>query len=185
MYDPFLCCMNRKLSMEDLGRVSAEEFHRMKKIPVVLILENIRSASNVGSVFRSADSFAIDKIYLCGYTATPPHREILKTALGATESMNWEYVADSVELVRRLKNEGFTIASVEQTENSLPLSRFRPDKYPKIALILGNEVEGVSSESIANSDICLEIEQFGTKHSLNVSVCAGIVLFYLRLFFHE
>jgi 23S rRNA (guanosine2251-2'-O)-methyltransferase len=177
--------MNRKLSMDELGRISADEFHGMKKIPIVLILENIRSASNVGSVFRSSDSFAIDKIYLCGYTATPPHREILKTALGATESVTWEYVGSSLEVIDLLRKDGFTITSVEQTEKSIPLGSFRPQADQKLALILGNEVDGVSAESIAKSDFCLEIEQFGTKHSLNVSVCAGIVLFYLGLFFHR
>jgi 23S rRNA (guanosine2251-2'-O)-methyltransferase len=175
--------MNRKLSMDELGRVSPEEFRHMEKIPVVLILENIRSASNVGSVFRSADSFAIDKIFLCGYTSTPPHREILKTALGATESVSWEYVAESNEVIDRLKRDGFSIISVEQTEKSTPLSSFRPQSASKLALIFGNEVDGVRPESIAKSDVCLEIEQFGTKHSLNVSVCAGIVVFYLSLFF--
>src|SRR5690606_28291579 len=166
----------RKLKLEELGRISVEEFKEADKIPVVVILDNIRSMYNIGSVFRTADAFLIEKIYLCGITGTPPHKEIRKTALGATESVEWEYVKEISELIGKLKNEGFKILSIEQTEGSKNLSEFELSPNEKYAVIFGNEVEGVQQEVINQSDVCIEIPQGGTKHSLNVSVCAGILL---------
>ena len=166
----------RKLKLEELGRISVEEFKEAEKIPVVVILDNVRSMHNIGSVFRTADAFRIEKIYLCGITATPPNKEIRKTALGATESVDWEYAADILELVGKLKKEKYTILSVEQVDKSQSLSIYKLDSEEKYAVIFGNEVEGVQQEVINLSDVCVEIPQAGTKHSLNVSVCAGIVL---------
>lgn len=166
----------RKLKLEELGRISVEEFKEANKIPVVVILDNIRSMYNIGSVFRTADAFLIEKIYLCGITGTPPHKEIRKTALGATESVDWDYVKDISELIGRLKVEGWQIFSIEQTEGSKNLSEVELNSNEKYAIIFGNEVEGVQQEVINQSDLCIEIPQGGTKHSLNVSVCAGIVL---------
>lgn len=166
----------KKLKLEELGRISVEEFKETDKIPVVVVLDNIRSMYNIGSVFRTADAFLIEKIYLCGITATPPNKEIRKTALGATDSIDWEYVKETSELILRLKSDGFKILSVEQTEGSKNLSGFELDPNEKYAVIFGNEVDGVQQKVINQSDLCLEIPQSGTKHSLNVSVCAGIVL---------
>ena len=166
----------RKLKLEELGRISVDEFKEAEKIPVVVILDNVRSMHNIGSVFRTADAFRIEKIYLCGITATPPNKEIRKTALGATESVDWEYAADILELVGKLKKEKYTILSVEQVDKSQSLSIYKLDSEEKYAVIFGNEVEGVQQEVINLSDVCVEIPQAGTKHSLNVSVCAGIVL---------
>lgn len=168
--------MMRKLKLEELGRVSVEEFKEVGKIPVVVVLDNIRSMHNIGAVFRTSDAFLVEKIYLCGITATPPNKEIRKTALGATESVDWEYVAEIHELISQLKNENYMILSVEQTEGSLSLLDFEIKPNAKYALILGNEVDGVQQIVINESDFCVEIPQDGTKHSLNVSVCAGIVL---------
>jgi tRNA G18 (ribose-2'-O)-methylase SpoU len=165
----------RKLKLEELGRISAEEYKDVPKIPIVVILDNIRSALNVGSVFRTADAFAVERIIICGISATPPNREITKTAIGATESVIWTYVENIKEAVAQLKSEGYMIAGVEQTDTSVLLHDFSP-KLPKIAFIFGNEVDGVSDEVMDDLDTCIEIPQFGTKHSLNVSVCAGIVL---------
>lgn len=169
-------CGMRKLKLEELGRISVEEFKESDKIPVVVILDNIRSMHNIGSVFRTSDAFLIEKVYLCGITATPPNKEIRKTALGATESVDWEYVQEINELVPRLKSDGFKILSIEQTEGSTNLSDFQLNPNDKYAVIFGNEVDGVQQSVINQSDFCLEIPQGGTKHSLNVSVCAGIVL---------
>ncbi len=166
----------RKLKLEELGRISVEEFKATEKIPVVVILDNIRSMYNIGSVFRTADAFLIEKIYLCGITATPPHKEIRKTALGATESVEWEYVKDIPELIQDLKEKNFQILSIEQTQGSRNLSEVAVESNGKFAVIFGNEVDGVQQEVINQSDFCIEIPQGGTKHSLNVSVCAGIVL---------
>lgn len=166
----------RKLKLEELGRVSVEEFKETTKIPVVVVLDQVRSMHNIGSIFRSADAFLVEKIYLCGITARPPHKEIRKTALGATESVEWEYVEEIHELIPRLKAENYTILSVEQAEGSQRLGDFSIDNEKKYALILGNEVEGVQQSVIDQSDHCLEVPQGGTKHSLNVSVCAGVVL---------
>lgn len=172
---PDFCAM-RKLKLEELGRISVEEFKATEKIPVVVILDNIRSMYNIGSVFRTADAFLIEKIYLCGITATPPHKEIRKTALGATESVEWEYVKDIPELIQDLKEKNFQILSIEQTQGSRNLSEVAVESNGKFAVIFGNEVDGVQQEVINQSDFCIEIPQGGTKHSLNVSVCAGIVL---------
>jgi 23S rRNA (guanosine2251-2'-O)-methyltransferase len=169
----------KKLSLEELNRVSPEEFKELPAIPVVVILDNIRSALNVGSVFRTADAFRVEKIYCVGITAKPPHREILKTALGATETVNWEGVDNAVHLVGRLKKDGYRILSVEQAEPSTDLRNFVPDVEKKFAVVLGNEVGGVSDEIFMLSDEVIEIPQFGTKHSINVAVCGGIVLWHL------
>ena len=168
----------RKLSLKELNRVDTESFRQQEKTPIVLILDNIRSGLNVGSAFRTADAFALEKIYLCGITATPPHREILKTAIGATDSMAWESGA-LIDMVSRLKEEGYTILAVEQTNMSIPLQDFHPKKDSKIALIFGNEVKGVHEDVLPLVDAALEIPQYGTKHSLNISVCLGIVVWDL------
>ncbi|MFV0305871.1 MAG: RNA methyltransferase [Moheibacter sp.] len=166
----------RKLKLEELGRISIEEFKEVTKIPIIVVLDNIRSMHNIGAIFRTSDAFLIEKIYLCGITAVPPHKEIRKTALGATESVEWEYIKEINELIPRLKSQDYKVLSIEQTEGSTSLSEFEIKSDKKYAIILGNEVEGVQQEVINQSDICLEIPQSGTKHSLNVSVCAGIVL---------
>lgn len=166
----------RKLKLEELGRISVDEFKKTEKIPVVVILDNIRSMYNVGSVFRTADAFLIDKLYLCGITGTPPGKEIRKTALGATESVDWEHHKEIETLIAKLKEENFVIISVEQAEGSVEFSEFSLDSDKKYAFVFGNEVNGVHQTVIDQSDYCLEITQGGTKHSLNVSVCAGIVL---------
>ena len=168
----------RKLKLEELGRLSVEEYHMIPKTPVLVVLDNIRSAMNVGSVFRTADAFAIEKIVICGISATPPNREITKTAIGATESVSWEYIEDISEAIASLKSKGYTIAGIEQTDHSIKLGSVLPDAE-KIAVVLGNEVDGISDEILYLLDYCIEIPQYGTKHSLNVSVCAGIVLWEL------
>lgn len=168
--------MNRKLKLWELNRVSEEEFKTQKKHPILVILNDIRSLNNIGSFFRTCDAFNVEKIYLCGITATPPHREINKTAIGATESVIWEHRTSIVELVTELKEEGVTITSIEQAEETLLLQNTSQLNYSKIALVFGNEVDGVDQEVINLSDHIIEIPQFGTKHSLNVSVCAGVVL---------
>lgn len=168
--------MNRKLKLWELNRVSEEEFKTQKKHPILVILNDIRSLNNIGSFFRTCDAFNVEKIYLCGITATPPHREINKTAIGSTESVEWEHRTSIVELVNELKEEGVTIASIEQAEETLFLQNTSQLNYSKIALVFGNEVDGVDQEVINLSDHIIEIPQFGTKHSLNVSVCAGVVL---------
>jgi 23S rRNA (guanosine2251-2'-O)-methyltransferase len=161
----------RKLQNEELNRISVEEFKNKKKNPFVLVLDNVRSMHNVGSAFRTADAFMVEKMYLCGITGTPPHREITKTALGATESVEWEHAPDTVQLVARLRSEGWTLVAVEQADESKLLTRFQPDSQQKF----GNEVFGVGDEVVALSDICLEIPQYGTKHSLNIAVSIGII----------
>lgn len=165
----------RKLSMDDLNRLSVEDFKNVEKNPFVFVLDDIRSLNNVGSVFRTADAFRAEKIYLCGLTGTPPHRDITKTALGADESVEWEHSSDALALVQKLKSEGYKIAALEQAEGSIMLNDFEPHMPDKYAFVLGNEVFGVSDSLIEQCDVCLEIPQFGTKHSLNVSVSAGIV----------
>lgn len=162
--------------MDGLGRKSVEEFKQAQKLPVVAVLDNVRSMHNVGSVFRTADAFLIKGIYLCGYTPRPPHRDIHKTALGATETVDWEYVEDITEAVKRLRDRGFTIYAIEQATQSNALNAFTFDKEKKYALIFGNEVEGVQQQVIDLCDGCIEIPQLGTKHSLNISVAAGIAL---------
>lgn len=173
----------RKLKLEELGRISMEEYQVIAKVPIVAVLDSIRSALNVGSVFRTADAFAIEKIVICGISATPPNREITKTAIGATESVTWEYVEDIKDAVMKLKMEGYSIIGVEQTDQSLMLNQLSPTDE-KIAVIFGNEVDGVSDEILNDLDYCIEIPQHGTKHSLNVSVCAGIVLWELAKRYH-
>ncbi len=169
----------RKISNDELNRISVEDFKSSKKTPIVVILDNIRSMHNVGSVFRTSDAFRIEKIYLTGITATPPHRDIQKAALGATESVDWEYLKKPEDAVSLVKDAGYRVFAVEQTDNSLSLDTFQPQKKEKYALIFGNEVFGVSDEAIAHSDGSLEIPQYGTKHSLNVSVSVGVVLWDL------
>jgi tRNA G18 (ribose-2'-O)-methylase SpoU len=168
--------MNRKLKLWELNRVSEEEFKTQKKNPIIVILNDIRSLNNIGSFFRTSDAFNVEKIYLCGITATPPHREIQKTALGATETVSWEHKNSILELVNELKEQGVKIASIEQAEKTTFLQDIPNLEYKKIALVFGNEVDGVDQDVIDTSDFIIEIPQFGTKHSLNVSVCAGVVL---------
>ena len=166
----------RKLKLDELGRVSADEYKVIEKHPIVVVLDNVRSMHNVGAVFRTSDAFLIEKIYLCGITATPPHKEIHKTAIGAENSVDWEYVKDSNELVLKLKEDGFQIVTIEQTEGSVLLNEFEVDSTQKYAIVMGNEVDGVQQSIIDECDTCIEIPQSGTKHSLNVSVCTGIIL---------
>ncbi len=176
---------NRKLLNIELGRVSAEEYRKLPDSGIEIILDNIRSAHNVGSVFRSADSFKADKVWLCGICATPPSAEIHKSALGAEFSVEWGYEKDTLSLVRRLKEEGYTVLSVEQTVNSVMLDKFKPETGRKYALVFGNEVDGVQQEVVDASDGVLEIPQYGTKHSLNISVSAGIVLWHIASALHS
>ena len=166
----------RKLQNSELDRLNVEEFKKAENIPVVNILDNIRSLNNIGSVFRTADAFLVKKIYLCGITATPPHKDIRKTALGATESVEWEYREHTLELVEELKVQGIQTVAVEQAENTVMLQEFSPIRSQELALIFGNEVKGVSQEVVSACDSVLEIPQFGTKHSLNISVSAGVVV---------
>lgn len=168
--------MNRKLKLWELERVSEEEFKLQKKFPLLVILNDIRSLNNIGSFFRTADAFNVEKIYLCGITANPPHRDIQKTALGATETVEWEYRQSITELIKDLKSEGVAVCSIEQAEKTTLLQNITELKEEKFALIFGNEVNGVDQDAIDLSDYIIEIPQFGTKHSLNVSVCAGVVM---------
>ncbi|MGI9527321.1 MAG: RNA methyltransferase [Weeksellaceae bacterium] len=173
----------KKLKLDELNRVNIETYKKQDKIPVIVLCDNIRSMHNVGAIFRTSDAFNIQKIYLCGITATPPHKEIRKTAIGATESVEWAYAKDAVAVVEELKAEGFIPLAVEQVDKSVMLDDYKVDTNAKYLLILGNEVEGVQQEVIDLCPAALEIPQSGTKHSLNVSVCAGIVLwkFYKNL----
>jgi tRNA G18 (ribose-2'-O)-methylase SpoU len=166
----------RKRSADELDRLSVEAYRQAGKHPVVVLLDDVRSAHNVGSAFRTADAFRVEKLYLCGITGTPPHREITKTALGADESVAWEYAADALAAVQTLKNAGYRVVAVEQAEGSVPLQAFDVSSDGRYCFIFGNEVFGVGDELMAACDACLEIPQFGTKHSLNVSVSVGIVL---------
>ncbi|MFD2933081.1 RNA methyltransferase [Spirosoma flavum] len=164
-----------KLSLNELNRLSVSDFKDVEKFPYCLILDDIRSLNNVGSVFRTADAFKAEKLYLCGITGQPPHRDITKTALGATESVSWQHVLDIVTLVKQLQADGWTIAAVEQVEGSTSLADFTPKSTKPYAFVLGNEVTGVRDEIIQLADLVLEIPQFGTKHSLNIAVTAGII----------
>ena len=166
----------RKLKLQELNRLTVEGFKESEKTPVVLVLDNIRSGLNVGSAFRTADAFALEKIYLCGITAQPPHREILKTAIGATESMNWEYREQTEQAIAQLQKEGYYIVAVEQAEGSTLLQSFALPFGSKIALVFGNEVKGVEQKVMEQVNECIEVPQFGTKHSLNISVCIGVVV---------
>ncbi|MBU2018551.1 MAG: RNA methyltransferase [Bacteroidetes bacterium] len=168
--------MNKKRKLWELNRVTDQEFKEQRKFPIVVVLDSIRSLNNVGSFFRTCDAFNVEKIYLCGITATPPHREITKTAIGATDSMNWEYCEDVLSLCDQLKKDGYALCTIEQTEKTTLLQRVNQLKEEKFALVFGNEVDGVNQEIVNKSDYVIEIPQFGTKHSLNVSVCAGVVL---------
>ena len=168
----------RKLSMDELNRKSVHEFKEAEKMPVVVVLDNIRSMHNVGSVFRTADAFLLRGIYLCGYTPQPPHRDIHKTALGATETVEWKYAETTVEAVQRLKDDGYQVYAVEQVQNSIPLHQFDMNQYP-VAVVFGNEVSGVEEAVLKLCDGSIEIPQLGMKHSLNISVAAGIVLWEL------
>lgn len=172
-------CAMRKLKNEELIRKSVEEFRSGKKLPIVVVLDNVRSMHNVGSVFRTCDAFMIQKIFLCGITAQPPHREITKTALGATESVDWKYFQNISDAISELKISGYKILCVEQAQGSIDLADFIPAKNEKFALVFGNEVDGVSQSVVDVCDYCIEIPQFGTKHSFNISVTAGIVLYDL------
>lgn len=169
----------RKLSNKELNRKSVAEFHSSGKSPFIVVLDNVRSLNNVGSVFRTADAFIVEAVYLCGITATPPHREIQKSALGATESVAWRYFGSAAEAVVNLRERGYVIISVEQAEGSVSLDAFMPEEGKKYALVFGHEIRGVSEEVVAMSEACIEIPQYGTKHSFNVAVSAGIVLWEL------
>ncbi|WP_299054718.1 RNA methyltransferase [uncultured Polaribacter sp.] len=169
----------RKLKNNELGRISVDEFKAIDKTPIIVVLDNIRSLNNIGSVFRTSDAFLIEKIYLCGITATPPNKDIHKTALGATESVAWEYTEDTLSVVNKLKALKINVLAVEQAENSTKLDTFSPKKDEKYAIVLGNEVKGVQQEVVNAADVCLEIPQLGTKHSLNISVTTGVVLWDL------
>lgn len=168
----------KKLKLEELGRMSVDSFKAAYKLPVCLVLDNVRSMHNVGSAFRTADAFRISRIHLTGITAQPPHREIEKTALGATSSVDWDYHESTEHLLRRLKTEGWKIAIVEQTSTSVPLHRLGPTGVEKTCLVFGNEINGVSENVLPLADVAIEIPQSGTKHSLNVSVCVGIVVWH-------
>jgi tRNA G18 (ribose-2'-O)-methylase SpoU len=166
----------RKLLNSELNRKSVNEFKKAEKIPVVIVLDNIRSLNNIGSVFRTADAFLVNAILLCGITATPPHRDIQKTALGATDSVNWKYYKKSMEAINELKAKGFTILAIEQTEDSISLKDFQPKAEEKYAFVFGHEVRGVDQKIVDLSHFAIEIPQYGTKHSFNISVSAGIIL---------
>ena len=166
----------QKLKLEELGRIDVETFKQTPKTPLVVVLDNLRSMHNVGAAFRTADAFLVEKILLCGITPQPPHREIHKAALGATESVDWQYYESVKEAVIDLKTLGYEVLGVEQTTTSQDITTFAIDPQKKYALVLGNEVDGISDEILTDLDACLEIPQLGTKHSLNVSVCAGIVM---------
>lgn len=166
----------RKLKNEELNRLTVEDFKQAEKKELVVVLDNVRSMNNVGAVFRTSDAFLIKKVYLCGITATPPHSEIQKTALGATESVEWAYVEETLEVIARLQQDDFKVYAIEQAAQSILLDEFKPGKNDKIAVVFGHEVRGVKQAVVDAADGCIEIPQFGTKHSLNISVCAGIVL---------
>lgn len=169
----------RKLNMDELQRKSVEEFRESEKIPIVVILDNIRSMHNVGSVFRTADAFLLEAIYLCGYTPQPPHRDIHKTALGATDTVEWKFFPEGAAAVQQLREQGYRIFAIEQVDKSIPLHKFKTAAHSKLAVVFGNEVSGVGEEVLKLCDGSIEIPQFGMKHSLNVSVAAGIVLWEL------
>ena len=169
----------RKLKNSELDRLSIDQFKQSKKTSLIVILDNIRSLNNIGSVFRTSDAFLIEKIYLCGITAKPPHKDIHKTALGSTDTVAWDYIENTIDLVAELKTSGVHIISIEQAEQAVMLNNFTPDKNIKYAIIFGNEVKGVSQEVVDASDTVIEIPQFGTKHSLNISVSTGVVIWDL------
>ena len=168
----------RKLKITEMNRISVQQFHEIEKIPLVVVLDHVRSLYNVGSVFRTSDAFRVNEVVLCGITATPPHTEIHKTALGAEDSVRWKYFKNTLEAIDELKKEGYDIYSIEQAHGSTKLQTFEPLHGKKYAVVLGNEVKGVHQEVVDASDGCLEIPQFGTKHSMNVSVTAGIIIWH-------
>jgi 23S rRNA (guanosine2251-2'-O)-methyltransferase len=169
----------RKLKNSELDRLSVEDFKTSKKTPLIVVLDNIRSLNNIGSVFRTCDAFLIEKIYLCGITATPPHKDIHKTALGSTESVDWEYAENTLNLINKLKIQNIKIVSIEQAENTTMLNNFTPQQLSTYAIVFGNEVKGVAQNVVDASDVVIEIPQFGTKHSLNISVSCGVVVWDL------
>lgn len=173
----------RKLKNSELNRIDISEFKSSEKFPIIIVLDNIRSMNNIGSVFRTADAFLIEAIYLCGITATPPNKEIHKTALGATESVNWLYFESTNKAIETLKKENYAVFAIEQVDESIMLDKFKPLEYKKLAFVFGNEINGVAFDIIEKSDGCIEIPQFGTKHSLNIAVSAGIVIWdtFLKL----
>jgi tRNA G18 (ribose-2'-O)-methylase SpoU len=175
--------MSRKLKNSELPRISVDQFKEANKTPLIIILDNIRSLNNIGSVFRTADAFLVEKIFLCGITATPPHKDIHKTALGATDTVSWEYAKNTIDVVQSLQQEGVNVCSIEQAENATMLNTFKPQANQKYAVIFGNEVKGVTQDVVTASDQIIEIPQFGTKHSLNISVSTGVVLwdFFTKL----
>ena len=170
---------NRKLKNSELGRLDTDTFKRSEKTPLIIILDNVRSLNNIGSVFRTADAFLIEKIYLCGITAQPPHKDIQKTALGATDSVAWEYAENTIEVINLLKEEGIFIASIEQAEDAISLENFNTQLDQKYAIVMGHEVKGVQQDVVSASDAVIEIPQYGTKHSLNISVSCGVVVWDL------
>lgn len=169
----------RKLANSELGRLDIKSFKETDKSPIIIILDNVRSLYNVGAVFRTSDAFLVEKIYLCGITGTPPNREIRKTALGATETVAWEYAENTLDVVNKLKKEGVIIASIEQAEGAVMLQNLEPEENKKMALVFGNEVKGVDQQVVNASDRVIEIPQFGSKHSLNISVSVGMVIWHL------
>lgn len=173
----------KKLNVTELNRLSIEEFKAVDKIPLVVVLDNVRSLNNIGSIFRTSDAFLVRAVYLCGISATPPNAEIHKTALGAEFSVDWSYFENTIDAIKQLKELGFVVFSIEQADNSLSINDLSLNKEQKYAVILGNEVKGVQQSIVDMSDHCIEIPQFGTKHSLNVSIAAGIVIweFFKRL----
>jgi 23S rRNA (guanosine2251-2'-O)-methyltransferase len=173
----------RKLKLEELGRYDVDAYKKIEKIPVVVVLDSIRSALNVGSIFRTADAFSIEQVIICGFTATPPHKEITKTAIGATESVSWVYENNVVNAVQKLKSENYLLCGIEQTSTSVSMQKYEVSVKSKYALIFGNEVDGVSDDVLSMLDAAIEIPQYGTKHSLNVAVCAGIVIHYFQSYF--
>ncbi len=166
----------RKLKNSELHRLSVDDFKTVKKTPIIIVLDNIRSLNNIGSVFRTSDAFLIEKIYLCGITAKPPHKDIHKTALGSTDTVEWEYAENTMDLIERLKSKNIKICSIEQAQNATMLNDFSPEPESTYALVFGNEVKGVAQDVVNASDIVIEIPQFGTKHSLNISVSCGVVV---------
>lgn len=166
----------RKLKNEELDRLTVSQYKSASKQPVVIVLDNVRSMNNIGSIFRTADAFRVEAIYLCGITGKPPHREIHKTALGATESVPWSYFEKTSDAIGDLRKRGFRIVSVEQAEGAIPLEDFKVDTSEKLGIIFGNEIRGIDQTIVSSSDICIVIPQFGTKHSFNISVSAGIIL---------
>ncbi len=174
----------RKLKNSELERLSPTEFKTAQKTPLIVVLDNIRSLNNIGSVFRTSDAFLIEKIYLCGITAQPPHKDIHKTALGSTETVAWEYVEDTLGLMERLKGLKIKTIAIEQADNAVQLQNFKPKRGEKLAVIFGNEVKGVQQEVVSACNTCIEIPQYGTKHSLNISVSCGVVLWDLFVKLH-